>query len=63
MSEYFNFKINEEYKRNIDLGMALKLPELNHLEYPQLIEKINNFAQLNLDFLQYIVTALFFLLN
>lgn len=42
-----NFK--EEYQKNVDLGMALKLPEFNHLEHQKLLEKIDNFAQLNLN--------------
>ncbi|MCR4880936.1 MAG: transcription-repair coupling factor [bacterium] len=39
----------EEYQKNIDMGMALKLPTYNHLEFEQLLSKINNFAQLNLN--------------
>ena len=42
-----NYK--EEYQKNVDMGMALKLPKFNHLEFDELISKINNFAQLNLN--------------
>ncbi len=42
-----NYK--EEYQKNVDLGMALKLPEYNHLTFEKLLDKINNFAVLNLN--------------
>ena len=42
-----NYK--KEYQKNVDLGLAIKLPAFNHLEFEKLEEKINNFAQLNLN--------------
>jgi len=42
-----NYK--EEYQKNIDMGLALKLPEFNHLEFDKLISKLNSFPKLNLN--------------
>ena len=42
-----NYK--EEYQKNVDMGMALKLPIYNHLEFEKLLSKLNNFAQINLN--------------
>ena len=39
----------EEYQKNVDMGLALKLPAFNHLEFNKLQDKINNFAVLNLN--------------
>ena len=42
-----NYK--DEYKKNVNLGMALKLPRFNHLEFEKLLEKMSGFARLNLN--------------
>ena len=42
-----NYK--EEYEKNVQLGMTLKLPTYNHLEFEKLLSKLNNFATLNLN--------------
>ncbi|MCQ2958119.1 MAG: transcription-repair coupling factor, partial [Candidatus Gastranaerophilales bacterium] len=42
-----NYK--EEYQKNVDMGMALKLPDFNHLEFEKLLDKLNNFPRLNLN--------------
>ncbi len=39
----------EEYQKNIELGVALKLPEFNHFEFNKLLSKLNSFARLNLN--------------
>lgn len=42
-----NYK--EEYQKNIEMGVALKLPDFNHLEFEELLSKVNSFARLNLN--------------
>ena len=41
--------LKEEYQKNIGMGLALKLPEYNHLEFEKLLSKLDNFSKLNLN--------------